>query len=195
MVAEKPTLYGDIQDTFDPANMLVVFCNLLAFMLLQTTFYWFVANHSIERVLKDKASVVALYAKQTPEVESELRKYLENDRNTREVPEQAAGQRMRRAEENWDLVKEYIMPVVLAVVVVIVLIVIVLFLRRRALTRIDMFLLFMVMFAFTTELYFYLTVTTQLAYVGDNEFVQTVYESNKNMFMMNTPPHVIHGPE
>lgn len=173
--------FQTIKNVFDPSNLLILFANLLAFVLLQTTFFWFVASRNVEQVLEDKSVYVSdLLSKRGVSLEM-LRTYLDSD-EMRALPKKAEEQREMREQINWELLKTYIMPVVIALVCVLVLIFFSLAIRRQPLTSIDLFLLFLVLGAFSTELYFYLTVTSQLIHLGDSRVAFAVFSGAKEGF-------------
>lgn len=168
-------------DLIDPSNLLVVVANVFAYIILQTVFFWFIASNSVNYVLEDKAGLVHTFFSQRDSTERMMRAYLDNPLNTEYLPSIAARQKEERDAQNWELVKTYIMPVAVVLLVALVVIRGVMFFRRQPLTRIDMFLLFLVLGAFTTELYFFLTVSSQLTYIGDGEITWTLYSALKRV--------------
>lgn len=170
--------FQTLKDVIDPANLLILFANLLAFVLLQTTFFWFVASRNVERVLDDKSEYVSeLLSKRGVTLEL-LKEYLDSE-ESKQLPAKAEEQRKEREAANWELLKTYIAPVVIALGCVLVLIFLSLVKRGQPLTSIDLFLLFLVLGAFSTELYFYLTVTSQLIHLADNRIAFEMFTGAK----------------
>ncbi len=167
----------EIGDVFSPPNLIVVFANVLSFVLLETLFFWFVASNAIGAVVQDKATVVAYFAGQKRSTREALISELENEYNTQTIPSVAAKQLRQREEQNFHLVLTHIAPVAVTMVIMIIVLYMAMKWKGKPFTRIDTFLLGMVLFAFSTEIYFYITVTSQIVYVGDNELMAEVYKS------------------
>lgn len=168
-----------LRDVINPANLLILFANLLAFVLLQTTFFWFVASRNVEAVLEDKSEYITeLMSKRGITLEM-LRDYLNSDDATQKMPEVAKSMRAEREAENFELLKTYILPVVIALGSALLLVFLALIVRGQPLTSIDLFLLFLVLGAFSTELYFYLTVTSQLIHLSDTRIVYELFNGVK----------------
>ena len=157
------------KDVVDPSNLLILVANILAFVVLETLFFWFIASHSVERVLEEKASFIADFMEKKGFTKEMLTEYLNSEYATKTLPEIANEQQREREQQNWDLVVKYIQPVVIGLSVALFLLFVYMRYKRQPLTRIDVFLLFLVLGAFSTELYFYLTVTSQVIYIGDTE--------------------------
>lgn len=166
-----------VWDTINPANLLLVVANVLAFVILQTLFFWFIASRSVERVLEDKAGFIATFFSQKGVTKEMMTDYLNSPSNKEELAKVAAQQRKGREQQNWELVQQYIQPIVIGLLSAFLFLSLVMFRRGQPLTRIDMFLLFLVLGAFSTELYFYLTVTSQVIYIGDGEITWRLYSA------------------
>lgn len=168
-------------DLIDPSNLFIVVANVLAYIILQTLFFWFIASNSVNYVLEDKAALVHTFFSQRDSTKRMMESYLDNPVNTDYLPTIAARQKSDRDSQNWELVKTYIMPIAVVLLVALVVIRGVMYFRKQPFTRIDMFLLFLVLGAFTTELYFFLTVSSQLTYIGDGEITWTLYSALKRV--------------
>lgn len=166
-----------VREVFGLENMFVFLCNLLAFVLLETVFFWFVASHSIDRVVEEQAIVFSNYLIDSKQKDLFIKQYLQNELATQILPERAKEVRDKREKDNWNLVMTYIFPIVVALGIVIVLVRLFLFLRGKPLTTIDYFLLFLVLTSFSTELYFYLTVSSQIIFFPTASLLESLYNS------------------
>lgn len=182
------TKLTSIIDVLDPANLLIVFANVLAFVILETLFFWFVASKSVEDVLQDKADLVTYFVTRRPVTEYDMKVYLETEANKKKLPTIANEQRQEREVNNWELVKAYIFPIGLICVTIIAALLLFMLFRRQVLTTIDRTLLAMVLGAFLTEVYFYFTVTSQLIYIGDDEITYRMYKSSVAAVKGESPP-------
>lgn len=177
-----------ILDTVDPANLLILFCNVFAFIVMETIFFWFVTSQSVDDILSEKAGLVSTFADQNETNRLAMRDYLELPENTENVPQEASVQFRQRQELNWNLVKAYIVPIAAGVGIIILLLLGAMFFRRQPLTRIDLFLLLLVLGAFMTEMYFYFTVTKQLVYIGDSAALYHMYKATLAALTGDGPP-------
>lgn len=167
------------KDILSPENLIVVFANVFAFITLETIFFWFIASGSVNKVIDDKADLLYTFSVQDSKNKEALKEYLNSSFNTDIVPEKAKEQKEERENNNWNLVNSYITPIAIGVAVLFIVAGMLMFIRKQPLTRIDKVLLLSVLGAFTTELYFYFTVTSQLVYIGDNEMMNSIYRSSQ----------------
>jgi len=98
-------------------------------------------------------------------------------------PRLAYEQSQVREERNIALIKEYIIPLASFILLPILVSMFALIWRRQPLTLIDRFLLLLVLGAFSTELYFFFTVTSQLIYLGDIDVVASGYKATKQKYI------------
>lgn len=178
-VAEERRVFNKqtAKDVVDPANLLILVANILAFVVLETLFFWFIASHSVERVLEEKAEFIADFMDKKGFTKQMMTEYLNSEYAIKTLPAIAREQQKERQEQNWELVLKYIQPVVIGLGVALALIFAYMRFRRQPLTRIDLFLLFLVLGAFSTELYFYMTVTSQVIYIGDTEITWRLWSA------------------
>lgn len=175
-------------DTINPVNLLLLFTNIFAFIVMETTFFWFVTSEAVNDILAEKAGLVSTFAKQNPINEAAMRMYLESENNVDVIPSIASEQFKGRQDINWELVKSYIVPIATGVGGLIFILLGLMVVRRQPLSRIDMFLLVLVFCAFLTEMYFYITVTKQIVYIGDSSVLYHMYKASTRALNGEGPP-------
>ena len=157
---------------FDPLNLLLIFANLFAFVVMETLFFWYIASNTISEVVKSKSLFLANVANNDPDMKEEMITFLSLPENSTEISMRAASQNKVRNEKNVDMVISRIFPVAIAMAVACILMVGMIYHRGEKFTRVDYFLLLLVLLAFSTELIFYLVVIKQLEYIGTSKLVE-----------------------
>ena len=163
-----------LSSLFDPLNLLLILANLLVFVVVETYFFWNIASKTVDNVVNTKGRFVANVVKNKPDTHSAMLFYLDTPANTTELIEKTNQQRKEREDQNWELVKSMIAPAVYIIGGVCALVSLALIARRETVTSVDLFLLFCVVGAFSTEVVFYLLVITQLEYIGDAQIMEKI---------------------
>lgn len=178
---------------FDLPNLLVMFVNIFAFVTLETLFFWFVASRAVEAVVEDKADLIVTLAKQNNLHKLALDMIVSDDKRNQKLAAEAKRIHVRREQKNIDLIEEYIIPVAGVVGTITLIISLFMLYKRHPLTIIDGVLLLLVFSGFTTEMYFYLTVSSQLIYLGDNQVIYALYRSFMDGLQQNSVWTILNG--
>jgi hypothetical protein len=159
----------------DPRNILTILINVISFVAIETVFFWYIASGYLFDLLQEKADVVVDYARQNPEFRASLQESLNSDKNAKDLPVLAEQLKQKRDAMNTDLVTVYVFPVLVVLLVLIFITVARLAVfSRESLRATDILLLTLVLFGFTTELYMYTTVISNLQYIGNNDLLYTI---------------------
>lgn len=167
-------IYTTLKGIMDPVTLMIVFVNLLAYVVIQTVFFFFVGSQNFVTAISQKADFVYEFAIQDPQTEASLREELESQYNTVDVPETARRERDRRAVVNKDIMIKYLLPPVAVIAVLLASQLVRLVIWGNGMNSIDLFLIFMVLFAFTTEFIFFGLVILQTVALGDQELMAAI---------------------
>lgn len=163
-----------IKAFFDPLNMIPVFLNILVFMCMQITFFWFVASRSVIDAFVDKAEYIHDLAQRDPAANLAMLAYLTSESSTVDVPKAAAEQKRQRDEENMRLVFSTLGPPIGVTLGILVFFFLLMLVRGKKFTSVDLMLIFLVLFAFSTELVFFFVLVKNYIYLGDVQFLNSI---------------------
>lgn len=175
-MTDSSRIVYSLKSFFDPLNMIPVFLNLVVFMCVQITFFWFVASRTVTDAFIEKARYIHDLMRRDSTLNASLMAYLFNPVTAEEIPKIAAEQKRRRDEANFQLVITTLGPPIGAALGVLVLLFIIMMFRGQRLTKIDFFLLSLVIFAFSTELVFFFVLVRNYIYLGDLQFINTALD-------------------
>ena len=160
-----------ISEFFNARNLLLIFVNVLAFITIETLFFWYVSSRYVENLIDHKTGLISDYVSRDREAREDLIQYLNTNRNKVELPIIAEKQRQKRETKNIDLASSYILPVAIGLLGIIALLAVRIGLSRKGLRSTDVVLLFLVLFGFTTELYLYFVVVRNMRFISNNSIV------------------------
>ena len=167
----RSRVYYDISAVFEPMNLILVLTNLFVFIVIETIFFWEVASKGVVNEVTSFATYIDDFTNEDAETNDDLLEYLNSEEQTERVPEEAQTQRDLRTATNIGLIKTFIVPPGAVVLGILCLLVIVMVFKRSRFTFIDFVLLSTVVFAFTTELIFYLLVLGRWKYLGPQQLL------------------------
>ena len=90
-------------------NLIVVFCNVIFFIVVQTLFFKFIASKQFNVVLADKVGIINELAKHDPFTSKQINKYLKS-KAAKELEKKAKVQSEMREIKNRELIKKWIGP-------------------------------------------------------------------------------------
>lgn len=161
---------------FESANMIIVFANVIFFMIVQTLFFEYVASKQFNIVLEDKANIVGEYLKNDPNANEKYRRFKNSDKAS-QIQTTAKKQEDKRAKENMENTMLWIGIPVLIAVAFLVFFIIKLIFKKEVWDTTDSVLLSFVVFAYMIEVLFYLGIVKQYQFYGDQSIYTKLYHT------------------
>lgn len=161
---------------FDPLNMIPVFLNILVFMCVQIVFFWFVASRAVLDAFADKAKYIHDLAQRDPVTNASMLAYLTSESAMVDIPKMAAEQKRQRDEENLRLVFGTLGPPIGFALGMLIFFFLVMLVRGKKFTSVDLLLISLVLFAYSTELVFFFVLVKNYMYLGDVEFLNSIVD-------------------
>jgi hypothetical protein len=163
-----------LQKVLDPSNLIIMFSNILAFMIMQSLFFWYIVSKSVENVVDEKTGLLVGLGNNIPQFKKILLDYIVDSERTQFILEKASSDSIKRRSYNLDLMWTWIGPPFITILSFLFLsfMVLLIFHKRFKFTYKDFYLLCTVFLAFLTEILFYFTVISRSRILGDMEIVK-----------------------
>lgn len=156
-------------------NLIITLSNMLTFMVVQIIFFYFIATKLFSKLIVSKTSALKKYN----EYDSNTRKIFQDYKNSEEfkrIERIKNNQNELRSYLNIQLIMNKLIPLVLTVLIIILISIIILqSTNKQHFDFVDLVLLFLVLFAFTTELIYFFFIVEQYYFVGDIELIKKFY--------------------
>jgi len=177
------SILGKKYELFRLSNLIIIFSNVLFFMIVQTLFFKYVASKQFEILLEDKVNIINEYLKHDEEQKEKIKKYI-NKQETKELIEKGTEQATERNKINNKLILKWTgIPLIIALTIFIVS-VLRLKIQGKYWNKIHTGLLLLVITAYLTELFIYFAIVKQYQFYGDHniysKLYNNLYEINKN---------------
>lgn len=160
-------------DCITKYDWIVIFSNVLFFMVVQTFFFLFIASKQYETVLAGKMDFVSRFANKSQYMKNKLKSM--KDDYIAQNGKVAERQLKERTQEN----KKYIMKYcVLPITLVVGALLFVIFFKKYSTpwSSIDSLNLALVLLAYATELYFFFFIVRKFEFVGDQYILANIYK-------------------
>jgi len=174
-------ILGKKYEIFRLSNMVIIFSNILFFIVVQTLFFKYIASKQFEIVLKDKINIFNTYLKYDSEQKEKIKKYLEKD-ETKQMLEKGKLQENERNKLNNKLIIKWIGIPFIVTLIIFIASVGRLKLQNKYWTKIHTGLLLLVVTAYLTELFVYFAIVRQYKFYGDHELYATLFN---NLYDLN----------
>lgn len=167
---------------FTKPNMILVFSNVIFFIIVQTLFFNFVASKQFNVVLRDKADILNQYISQDKDAQKKYKEYRES-KEVSSINKLSSKQEKNRKKENRSLIGSWIgIPLLLSTAILMFLIIGILLDKNSNWDKVDTVLLTLIVGAYATELLFYLGIVSQYEFYGDQQIFHKIYsEVNNNV--------------
>lgn len=161
---------------FKPSNMIVVFANIIFFMVVQTLFFRYVASKQFDIVLTNKAQIVADYLQYDKDAALKYQ-YFKSSEQAAKIREEAEKQQKQRDDDNFNSMLKWIgIPVFIAVFIMIVFISMIFIKDNEEWDNVDTILLSFVFCAYIAEILFYLGIVNKYEFYGDQSIYSNLYQ-------------------
>jgi hypothetical protein len=168
-------------DVFASSNMIVVFANIIFFILVQTLFFKYVASKQFNIVLEDKANIVEQYLKHDVKANKLYKKFKKSD-DIKTLKDTAEHQEDVRESINLSSTMMWIgIPFIIGIMFLVFFIGR-LYFKNEVWDSVDTLLLSFVVFAYATEIMFYLGIVRKYQFYGDQSIYSNIYSGiNENI--------------
>lgn len=167
----------DNTKVFAPANLIVIFANVMFFMIIQTLFFRYIASKQFNVVIRDKANIMNEYLKYNKEASKEYDVY-KNSKEVNEIKKNAKKQFKERDGINIDNTKTWIgIPFSIVLFILVVLVGMIFYNKNNTWDSVDTVLLSLVVLAYATEVVFYIGLVRQYQFYGDQSIYSGLYDT------------------
>ena len=171
------------KEIFAVPNMIILISNVIFFIIVQTWFFTNYASKQINTVVEDKLNVLNEYLKYDTSVRQNIANYKKSD-EYKNIQKKSIDNSNWRDEQNWKATKKYISPVLLFFVACLIIYISILVfpgIKTTPWKGPDWAVLSLVVFAYTTELFFYFGMVRQYIFYGDHAITHKLYENLENL--------------
>ena len=174
--AKKFDIKFNENSIFKPNNMIIVVSNIIFFIIVQTIFFNTIASKQFNNVLEKKVDIINEYLNLNPEFKKIFSNYKKSD-EYKETVEIASKQDKETNKYNTDLTLKRILPVLIFFVLVLIIFIFLLKKSNMQWTDNDWAGISLVVFAYSTEILFYLIVVTQYNFYTDSKMYYKIFNS------------------
>jgi len=160
-------------------SLIIIFSNVLAYMLSEVVFFWEIASNNIEKLAIDKSTVLIQLAQQSPQLINTLNNYL-NSTEYQVVKKQALLDSNNRYDYNLALILHWMMPPFIFIICLLILSILIELIWIKKFDKTDALIQSTVFLCFLTEVIFYYTVIYRSELISDMEVIQLLL-NNTNL--------------
>lgn len=163
-----------------PANIIVMTCNIIIYIVLQNIFFWYKVSRSVENLIDEKSVLFIKFA-EIDEIKTLYKNLLDN-KNIEHILEKAEIDEDNRYTHNLSLMVNWNIPVFSVLLSILLISIGLLIIKRKIykFNRVDFIFLCMVCLAFATEIIFYFIVLKRSVLVSDSEIFKTMLSATNN---------------
>lgn len=159
------------KEFLNPINLIILFANVSAFIIMQVLFFWFIASKGVDRVVESKVDLIVNTANNIPEIKEQIMVYLTDKTLEDQLKEDSIEESYKREKYNSARLMDYIyLPLSFIITLLYLSFVYSVYIGYKW-SRIDFILLATVFLAFTTEIVFYFIVIQESQILGDTELI------------------------
>lgn len=170
---------------FSSPNMIVMWVNIIFFMVVQTLFFQFIASKQFNSVVQDKVGIMSEYLNNDPHAKAFMAENLESDYWIKNQST-ARQHEKQRNDENWALLLKWVgIPLLISTFFLIVFIIKMRFSKNgRNVDEIwkscDTTFLCLVVLAYVTEILFFCGIVQKYEFYVDQKLIYNVLENIKS---------------
>lgn len=157
-----------------PINLIILFANVSAFIIMQVLFFWFIASKAVERVVENKVDLIVNTSNNIPEIKEKVMIYLNDKTLEEQLKEDSIDESYKREKYNSSRLMDYLYkPLSLIITLLYLSFVYSVYIGYKW-SKVDFILLGTVFLAFTTEIIFYVLVIQESQVLGDTELISAL---------------------
>lgn len=180
-----------------PSTILVIFCNVLIFMLMQILLFWYVISKAVENIIVDKSAILRDIIKNSTAVRTRLHEYI-NSIEYQTIYNQSLIDKQTRTEFNMDLTWKWMMtPFLIVITILCIGSLYSIYIHRYTqyntlkLDKTDLIVLATVFLSFLTEIIFIFVLVMRYIYVSNIDIIIFLANSKFNTYVPYTFPPFI----
>lgn len=166
--------FNELRSCITHNDWIIIFVNVIFFVVVQTLFFRFIASKQYENVLKQKVEILKIYADKFPSEKKRIHKLIE--KYLKENNELINQQYKTRNQKNLALEDLYCWNFLK---VIVALLVITMFLNKQPWNPVYTLGLIFVVLGYTTEILFFFLIVKRYEFVGDHHISS---ELSKHLF-------------
>ncbi len=185
-----------------PSTALIIFCNVLIFMLCQILLFWYVISKAVENIIIDKSSIVRDIISNSTVLQHQLTNYIKSTEYSI-IYNQSIIDKSKRNEFNINLTFQWMMsPFILVISVLSLAILYTMYVHMYStnntlkLDRTDILVLTTVFLSFLTEIIVIYVLIMRYVYISDMEIIIFIINSkmiNSVNFLPTYSPSIDFG--
>jgi hypothetical protein len=165
-------------------HIILIFVNVLAFIVIQTSFFYFIGSKQLNEIIANKVGIVKSYIKQDESYKSKVENYIKS-KTIQDMLKKADEEEKTRTLQNIEVIKKWIGPPFIAVLSILIISIIILIATKSKWTGVDNVGISLVFTAYLTELFIFFGIIKQYEFLGDNTIYRFIYNLTKKMFKIN----------
>lgn len=169
-------LLGKKYEIFRLSNMIIIFSNIVFFMIIQTLFFKYIASKQFELVLKNKVDILNTYLKYDTDQKEKIKKYINDEKTQKIIKNSYDSEKKRNKYNNMLIIKWIGIPIIITLLIFIISVVR-LKLQNKYWTNIHTGLLLLVISAYLTELFVYFGIVKQYQFYGDQKIFASLFNN------------------
>jgi len=174
-----------------PSTILIIFCNVLIFMVAEILLFWYVISDAIENIISEKSSIVKEIIKNSTVLQEQINTYTQSPTYL-QIYNQSIIDKEQRITYNINLTWQWMLiPFLFVIGVITVGILYTLYIHNYTsnnslkLDKTDGILLTLMILSFLTEIIFIFVLVTRYEYISDLDII---------IFLMNFYEEIPSGP-
>lgn len=164
--------------TFTPVNTTIFFITLISFIISLILFFEFVLADYPEKIILDKTSIIAMYAKENNGFNTMISKQLKDIDNSEIAKLAELDKEARTTNNNKALMDKGVLPFLLVIIAMFIVYVVYLLIikykykRNLNFEKSDIILIILAIMCFMVEIVFYFIIVHNWKFIPDNEVIR-----------------------
>ena len=160
---------NSFSEFFEPKNLSFVVINVIIFVFVQTLFFWFILSRNIINIATEATSYQVEYLRSNDEAKVEFCQ--KSSTNMEELRLEAEKEKREAEQKNIKLLRDNLVNYVLYAYGFLFLLMIWMFFKRTRYTGPDLIIIATVLFAFSSEIFYYVFVLRQTKFISINQLL------------------------
>lgn len=158
---------------FDSVGVFICVLNIIVFMITLMIFFWFIISRQFETVILSKIDIIVLTLKENKVLRDKILEqiYLEYDNIKNIAVENEQG----RNNHNFEQLKNKIGPFIYSFISLLFTIIGYILFKKIKFDIIDVILVFLVIFAFSTEIVLFYVLVNNWIFIGDQTVIKYMF--------------------
>ena len=155
-------------------HVILISVNILAFIVIQTSFFYFVGSQQLNKVITNKIGIIKSFIKYDDSYKTGVKNFVKS-KSIQDILKKAEEEEETRTLQNIEIIKQWIGPPLIAMLSILVLAIIILIATKSKWTGVDNVGISLVFTAYLTELFIFFGIINRYEFLGDNTIYKFVY--------------------